>query len=76
MGSSRAPDYAQFDDVAVRLSMGGFPVDRRLTIAEAAEVVRRMTVAGQPARTIGERLYQHPRSVRRIRARLRAMGRL
>lgn len=69
---SRAVDYGWFEEVAVLRTMYGYPAGRRLTIAEVAEVVRRMTARKQPAREIAEHLGYHVRSVRRIRARIRS----
>lgn len=71
MGSSRAVDYGRFEEVAVLRTMYGHPAGRALTIAEAAEVVRRTSHKGQSARAIAERLGYHARSVRRIRSRAR-----
>lgn len=52
-------------------TMHGYPAGRRLTIAEVAQVVWRMTRDGQSAREIADRLGYHIRSVRRIRAGIR-----
>jgi hypothetical protein len=70
-GRSRLVDYSSFEEVAVLRTMYGYPAGRRLTIAETAEVVRRMTQRRQTAREISDCLQIHIRSVRRIRARLR-----
>lgn len=72
MGRFQVVDYGWFEEVAVLRTMHGYPTGRRLTIAEAAEVVRRMTRDGHPAREIADRLGYHVRSVRRIRAGIRA----
>lgn len=72
MGRSQVVDYGRFEDVAVERVVLGHPAGRRLTIAETAEVVRRMSKRGKSAQLIADRLGYHVRSVRRIRAGIRA----
>lgn len=64
-------DRRDYDPIAVDRAVAGDLNGAVLTVPERREAVRRLTDAGHPIRVIAERVKATPRTVVRIRARLR-----